>query len=282
MPLGSGAQYSNQACDSDVEADAGGPPYINTKQWSIPIYRASRSDPSVSIYVNGTRWGAAKIPPLAQPSNDADRHLSLIDPMQHHVIDMYAASTALWPIRITAGTLGEFDLYGDGVTPMSGAGYTYSGRAYGGSAIGGLVRTWELQAGQIRHALAFAIPQTQMKKGPVWPATSEDVDTSRYVGNVPMGSLVAIPSGVDVNALGLSAVGLQLAHALQLYGAYLVDSGDDFALFAEPGAASLVNHPGLGSDEATLRSVLRCVSNNGPSSVGGGGTPLAPLAPPLG
>ena len=34
-------------------------------------------------------------------------------------------------------------------------------------------------------------------------------------------------------------------------------------------------------DIETIRTVLQVVNNNGPSSVGGGGTPLQPLAPQI-
>jgi hypothetical protein len=35
------------------------------------------------------------------------------------------------------------------------------------------------------------------------------------------------------------------------------------------------------ADLNKIRAQLRVVTNNGPSSVGGGGTPVVPLAPPL-
>jgi hypothetical protein len=236
----------------------------------------------VPIYVANTQWGSAKTPATAQPSNDTDRHLSLIDPTHHYGVDMEGADRTLWPTKMTAWEVGQFDLYGDGITPLSGAGYTFSGRAYGGSAIAGLMRTWELQAGSVQHALALAVEPSLMQPGPVWPASSEDYSTSPYAGHVPMGTLVALPQSVNVNALGLTSVGLQIAQALKTYGAYVVDSGDAFALYAEPGADSLIAPARSAYDLAKLRPYLRCVSNNGPSSVGGGGTPVAPLAPPIG
>lgn len=283
MPLGSAAQNGNPACDGDIESTAGAP-WINASKFSIPIYSAASTDPSVPIYVGGTQWSSAKTPATAQPSNDTDHHLSLIDPTHRYSVDLEGADRTLWPMKMTAWTVGEFDLYGDGITPLSGAGYTSSGRAYGGSAIAGLMRTGELQAGSIQHALALAIETSLMQRGPVWPASSEDAPSisSTYGGHVPMGTLVALPPSVDVNALGLTSVGLEIAHALQTYGAYVVDTADAFTLYADPGADSLVAPARAANDLGKLRPYLRCVSNNGPNSVGGGGTPVAPLAPPLG
>jgi hypothetical protein len=167
------------------------------------------------------------------------------------------------------------DLYGPGV----GAGGV---RAYGGSAIGGLIRTWELQEGTLRHALALAIDADQLGLGPVWPATTQDGDAARtYAGNIPMGTLAAIPPSVDVERLGLTPAGLAVARALRDYGAYVVDRSGCVCLYAEPGApAAAVS--GLRKDVARLRSLLRVVTNNSATNVGGGGTPRAALAPRFG
>jgi hypothetical protein len=166
------------------------------------------------------------------------------------------------------------DLYGPGV----GQGGV---RAYGGSAIGGLIRSWELEEGTIRHALALALDADQLGRGPVWPATAEDGDAARsYTGDVPMGTLAAIPPSIDVAALGLSPAGLAAAHALQDYGAYVVDRSGCTCLYAEPSApATAVSQ--LRKDVARLRSLLRVVTNSGPAAVGGPGSRRAPLAPAL-
>ena len=154
-------------------------------------------------------------------------------------------------------------------------------RAYGGSAIGGLIRTWEMQAGVIRHALAFAMPRSAMVPGPVWPATSQDSGAvGTYTGALPMGTLVAIPSSVNLTTLGLSPAGLAIARALEQYGAYLVDASSQFTLYAEPSADALLGS--ARTDLAMIHAQLRVITNNSPGSVGGGGQPLAPLAPALG
>jgi len=59
----------------------------------------------------------------------------------------------------------------------------------------------------------------------VWPATNVDGVFGAYSGNIPMGSLWVIPSGVDLNSLGLSSPeAIAYAKAIQQYGAYVVDS----------------------------------------------------------
>lgn len=278
--IGSGAQYANSACTADVQANAGGMPWINASTWSIPIYQTSSIDPFLTVIAGGQQWSVkVHTPVTAQPSPDADHHLALIEPGALSEDEFDGASIAQ-PLWIFSYTAAQFDLYGDGITATSGAGWVHSARASGVSAFGGLIRISDLFSGSIRHALALEIPESQLEPGPVWPASSDGPNTSGYTGHVPMGTLVAIPSTVNVASLGLSPVGTMIALAMQKYGAYVVDTSGSFDLDAEPGADSLVA-PARGADMTKIRSLVQCVSNNGPSSVGGGGTPLAPPPPPF-
>jgi hypothetical protein len=127
-----------------------------------------------------------------------------------------------------------------------------------------------------------------------------------------MGALLAIPASVNLNGIGLQSVpGKMLAWTLQNYGAYIVDStgGPGFNISIEDGAAGSkadefqadYGFPFDGrlgymtltssgqptpqaqwvSDIRLIIDYLRVVSNNTATSVGGGGTPLQPLAPPF-
>jgi hypothetical protein len=156
-------------------------------------------------------------------------------------------------------------------------------RAYGGSAIGGLIRQWEVTSGTIHHALALAITGSQLKAGWVWPATTQDADgATSYSGLVPMGSFAAIPPTVDLGAQGLTPGGLMVARALQGYGAYVVDRSGAFSLYAEPSAATDPLIGQAGQDLGKIRALLRLVTNNAPTSVNGGGTRRVPVAPAFG
>lgn len=125
-----------------------------------------------------------------------------------------------------------------------------------------------------------------------------------------MGALLAIPASVNITAIGLQSVpGKMLAWTLQNYGAYIVDSrgSPGFDLAIEDGAAGdkaaefqadygfpfdgrlgYMTLTSAGqptpqakwvSDIRLLIDYLRVVGNNSPTSVGGGGAPLQPLAP---
>ena len=128
-----------------------------------------------------------------------------------------------------------------------------------------------------------------------------------------MGALLAIPANVNVDAIGLQSVpGKMLAWTMQNYGAYIVDStgGPGFDISIEDGASgskadefqadygfpfdgrlgymTLTSSAGQPTPQARwvsdirlILDYLRVVSNNSPTSIGGGGTPLDPLAPPF-
>lgn len=196
----------------------------------------------------------------------------VIDPTYHYADE-------LWRARPTFGGW-EADAYVH--TDLYGPGVGHGGvRAYGGSAVGGLIRADELAAGTIPHALALALTRDHMRYGPVWPAIFEDSFNpfSPYAGNVPMGSLVALPRFLNIDALGFSPATTAIAHALQDYGAYVVDSSANFTFFAEPSADPFIGP--AHNDFERLQSLLSCVTDNGPDSVGGAGPPSAPLAPPI-
>ncbi len=110
--------------------------------------------------------------------------------------------------------------------------------AHGGSmlsSLGGTIRLGELvPGGAIRHAMKVNLYGADdyyydgSTQGYRWPATTADGYASgAYHGSVPalrMGSLLALPPSVDVNAMGLETDAAKIvAHAFQDYGGYTVD-----------------------------------------------------------
>jgi hypothetical protein len=212
---------------------------------------------------------------------DTDAHLHIIDP-KHQFVD------ETWHARPSVS--GGFDVFGYTRNSLTDSGIGKGGeRAYGGSAIAGLIRKGELSSG-IKHALALAIPHSQMKCivsgstpsgscDPVWPASKvDDGARAKYKGEVPMGQLVSIPVDVDLSSLGLTAGGLRLAQALKDYGAYVVDASEDFVMYAEPAASGELT--GARKDLAAIRALLRCVTNNSAARVGGGDATAPRRQPP--
>jgi hypothetical protein len=220
--------------------------------------------------------------------------------------------------RCTAGAPGtaivkvaNVDLYGAGITGAHGGS--------GLSSIGGSIRVGEMRPGQqgMRHALKVNVYSTLelyhcLTRSDCyrWPATKADSYWSTYGTKsgpnnnnsaMKMGALLAIPLNVNLSALSLETEpGKQMAWTLQHFGAYIVDSflSPDFGFSVEDGPGGSLakqfqqdwgyslavrynaNTP-WSRDLAKLRTALRVVNNNSPTSIGGGGTPSVPLAPPL-
>lgn len=140
-------------------------------------------------------------------------------------------------VRIEAG----------GVFPVGGAGWwdnsigPWSGRASGASYCGGLVRLTEFASGKIDHALAMGWP-SDLVRSPrlagafVMPARTSDGRGTDPATAVPMGARLQVDPGLTDEQLldiGVAKGDLPIVHALQRYGAYVVDSSSAMAIYAE-------------------------------------------------
>lgn len=154
--------------------------------------------------------------------------------------------------------------------------------------------------------------RSSLPPSPTIPPRSDGYGNSSgwngYNGLLPWvrpGALVAVPSSL-AGALAARMVtppARTILQALVEYGAYLVDdtAGDSLAICAEPAAivelreswgisinitsSAMPNSPGATGDffrdVVLIAQNLHAVSNNAPGSVGGGGVPLQPPAPPI-
>jgi len=202
------------------------------------------------------------------------------------------------------------DLYG------AGANGTHGGS--GLSAFGGTLRLGELRPGSQgpRHALKLEMYSRQLLYKATtfaeafrWPATRADSYAVGWYGTIgdntntamKMGALLAIPTSTDITALGLETEpAMQIAWTLQNYGAYLVDDAfcECLNVCVEDGAdgsfpdqflsdygfafnARPVHDTAWTRDWQRLIPELMVVDNNASDNIGGGGTPLQPLAPPF-
>ena len=168
------------------------------------------------------------------------------------------------------------------------------------SAIGGSLRPGEISGpNPIRHALKFELSWAKLYHNPAdptndyqtyrWPAKNSDggADNSQggYYGTNPavqMGSLLAADPSQTEQSLGLTtAAGKKLFHAIQDYGAYIVDtsstSGNGINIAGEDGLQNEISGWGnSGAFYADLNQIythLSVVNNNAPGVVGGGGLP---------
>ncbi len=197
----------------------------------------------------------------------------------------------------------DVDLYGDGIQGAHGGS--------GMSSIGGTIRLGELvPGGVLRHALKCSIPghkslyYDSQTKGFRWPAVKADDDARTAYGGphlyCRMGALLALKPSFAIDQLKTEP-GRIIARACQDYGIYVVDncgSWDTFQIATQWSPDGKVvdeferqfqypfsmhhkpDHPWWQDVEAIFTN-LHVVNNNGPQSIGGGGTPRQPLAPPF-
>jgi hypothetical protein len=185
--------------------------------------------------------------------------------------------------------------------------------AHGGSAlssVGGTIRLGELlpNAPSIKHALKLQLNALDyyygQPPGYVWPALhcdshAFDLNSTKHYGGkdiyVSPGALLAIPSNITVKVT--TVLGQKMLFALQNYGGYLCDNtdanlgtvntehgvNDEFEVaYGYPFNAGPTG-PGAAwyADMLALFQSLHVVVNNRNNTVGGGGTPLQPPAPPI-
>ncbi len=199
-------------------------------------------------------------------------------------------------------------------------GHTGGHGGSGLSGIGGSIRKGELLASEpIHHAIKlnilaayYLVYNNDATPGYRWPAVKADgyADPSKNpVGgygvknlrkaDVPymeMGALLAINPFATPRSLGITnPIAIKLFYALQNYGAYIVDDTywNNYDLPLEEGVAEeVLSATGINianrdlsssysKDMMTIIQNLQCVVNNAPESIGGGGKPRQPLAPPF-
>ena len=290
--------------------NASGGAGVNYYQYSHPVAVATASDPLASVTDSfhpaggipaGGTW-LERIPATAKVAAGTDKHMHVITPDKKQVLEHFGMARTD-STHYTTTRRHRVSLFGSGIGPQNGT------RAFGGSAIAGLIRNWEMDpthpkyTGVIAHPIAIACRSAQMlytgkiggdgygdaydssgyglKRGYVWPATEQDYNSdTAYTGSIPMGSYFAIPPTVDVSALGLDTVaGRMVAQAMQDYGAYITDTSGTTTIYledADTAAEGDFASQLMGGSSYTLHDIkilfasLRVVTSNGPSTPNGG------------
>jgi len=228
----------------------------------------------------------------ASPGNS----LAIVQPDGHSLIEISGFACCIAGGPAYGFRYPDSDLYGDG--RLGGQGGS------GLSSLGGALVKGELTNGlPVRHALKVSLSAKKYYfENPAlteacfrWPADRCDAGhASSYGGMNPelaMGALLALPPTVRVDGLGLESVaGRAMFQTLQDYGAYVVgDAAVDRAIWGIEFSARTSFNERPGAERAAwerdvnrLLPLLQVVTNNGPTSVGGGGVPRKPLAPPIG
>jgi hypothetical protein len=221
--------------------------WINSAQWSTPVYSVPAQqatvsvtvDPGSAMYTNATdarnlaqQLSAVPIPSNAQPSPGTDHHMIIWQPSTNTEWEM-------WLVRQVTTSTGATQWHtGWGariknVSQSSGiAPYPFGATASGVSELGGLMTADEISSASITHALALAIPNTYGWGQFVWPANRTDGLSTDSA--TPMeGTRFRLDPTLNVYALGLPPVAQAMALAAQRYGIVVRDRAGSVAFYAE-------------------------------------------------
>jgi hypothetical protein len=157
------------------------------------------------------------------PEGDGDRHILLVDKDACTLYELFYAvlqDDGTW----SAGSGAIFDLTSNALRPE---GWTSADTA-GLPILPGLVRSDEVAAGEINHALRFTAPETRQTY--VWPGRhyASDLTDENYP---PLGQRFRLKADYDIS--GFSPEVQVILTALKTYGMILADNGSNWFISGE-------------------------------------------------
>jgi hypothetical protein len=225
-------------------------PWINTTNYSAPIYVVGAGQPGQWVQLDHGGWWAGNhqdaltlqqqlasvpIPGGARPAGGTDREMVVWQPSSDTMWELLGArhvpqDTDPW--SVAPGWHAEWAARIDHVSESSGVlTYPFGASSSGLALAGGMISAGELEQGHIDHALALGIPQVRASI-PVAPATRTD---GRYAGAnaISEGQRFRLDPTLDIPSLHLPAVAQALAVAAQRYGIVVRDVSGAISFYAQ-------------------------------------------------
>ncbi len=224
------------------ESQAGKPPWINTTDYSVPIYTVPADQPTVPVQLDSSffapalksAWSEVPMPAAAHPAGGSDRTLVVWQPSSDRIwefwrLDQASGSwKAAWGGAIQNVSANQ-GVYGPEAWP--GAKTWWGSSASSLSIAGGLITLEDLQHGRIDHALALAIPNV---RADFYTAPAQRTDgTSSSPLSLPEGAHLRLDPSLDLASLHLPRLTLMIAEAAQRYGIYIRDRARVTHFFAQ-------------------------------------------------
>ena len=248
-PIGPSPKYDSHSTEMVASLGLSNEGRIITagEAYNYPVYFADEQTPRYDISCTHNECTTASsdrevkrsdkvrnipIPVNAQPGEDTDARMIIIDTVTHMEYDLSKArrTDTGWK----AGTVSIYNIDWAGTPVM------HSSRGSGIPGFAGLLRPWEIRQGRIKHALAFGYEQTAAERC-VFPASKTD-GKSLLTFAIPEGARLQLDPSLteeDFDQMGLDQAGKIIARALQEYGMILVDTSGSFKIYVE----DLINNP---------------------------------------
>ena len=191
--------------------------------YTHPIYYSRSTDPVFTLHCYEVSWGTCpieghkiRIPDAARPAGGGDAHMAVIDQASGWEYDLYK-------VRSKPAGGGTLELRWGGRTTIGGDGLGSNATAAHFGLTAGVIRTQEMQAGKIDHALFMVVKCTGGKVYPAGGGGAACTDPT----NAPAGGMrfKLDYSAAEIDAMAVPAWKKTILRALRTYGAYVGDTG---------------------------------------------------------
>ncbi len=215
-------------------------PWINTREYSSPVYTVGASQPTVRVALDSGNpqlqgaLNAVPIPAGAAPAAGSDANMIVRQPATDSMWDFWRLQKRSdgWHAG-GGGAMRNVSTSPGYYTPdaWSGAQSWWGATATGLPLLGGMMTIAELQRGRIDHALAMAVPHARAGVWS-WPAAHGDGDSSDP-NSLPEGARLRLDPTLDLKKLNLPPLTRMMAEAAQRYGIVLRDRAGCVAFVGE-------------------------------------------------
>jgi hypothetical protein len=243
---------------SEQRADDG--PWISTRDYSVPIYTVGADQPTVPVTLPKPEAAPAlaralaevPLPTDAKPADGTDGHMVIWQPSKKRLWEFWRftrgakGAEASWGGAI-ADAEQSSGVYEPGPGAWPGTETDWGASASSLSIAGGLITFEDLEAGQINHALAIALPQ--IRAGEFSSPAQRTDGGSTDPDALPEGAHLRLDPELDLAALELPPLTRMIAEASQRYGIYVRDGSSVVQFYGQEPTAGEPN-PWTGADGA--------------------------------
>jgi hypothetical protein len=229
-----------ETVEAEMAAKVG--PAINTTKYSVPIYTVPTDQPLVEVRLETTykanslreAFATVPLPPDAQPAVGGDHHLVVWQPSTNQLWEFWGLEQdasgwhAGWggAVADVSTNSGSYD-----ATAWPGATTMWGASASSLSIAGGVITFHDLESGTIDHALTMSVAEVRAQTF-YFPAHRTDGKSTNPL-SLPEGAHLRLDPNLDLSALHLPRLTLEIAEAAQKYGIFIRDKAGNVAFNAQ-------------------------------------------------